>query len=259
MPKTCRANADEHGHDTMDFIWGAVARDLHALFHGSKDGVPIFDGDLFGVVWIVCGDLEFLSNELKMPHFNSNNPCWLCDANRSNRNCRAVGPSAPWRATVRTDATAPSDHAIWRIPGLHRHHCPGDAMHVSDCRGCASHMVGSALWQLVLEGPGPLRGSLDHRVSVVWSMIKDLYAELRVENRLGHLTRDMLCLGPQSWACLIVDDGNLNSPTERKSEVVASPMGMKDACPSLCGRLLEDGSWCQEQCAHPAGHGASPL
>ena len=259
VPKTCRANADEHGHDTMDFIWGAVARDLHALFHGSKDGVPIFDGDLFGVVWIVCGDLEFLSNELKMLHFNSNNPCWLCDANRSNRNCRAVGPSAPWRATVRTDATAPSDHAIWRIPGLHRHHCPGDAMHVSDCRGCASHMVGSALWQLVLEGPGPLRGSLDHRVSVVWSMIKDLYAELRVENRLGHLTRDMLCLGPQSWACLIVDDGNLNSPTERKSEVVAAPMGMKDACPSLCGRLLEDGSWCQEQCTHPAGHGGHHL
>ena len=134
----------------METIWIAVAEDFCAMLQGSQDDMPIFDGDLFGVVWIICGHLELLSNEIKMRHFNSNNPCWLCSADRSHRNCLSVGPSAPWRATARTDPTAPSDHAVWRIPGLHRHHCPGDAMHVSDCRGCASHMVGSALWQLVM-------------------------------------------------------------------------------------------------------------
>ena len=50
----------------------------------------------------------------------------------------------------------------------------------------------------------------------------------------------------------------LSSPTEGDFEAVAAPIEMKDACPALCGRLLEDGSWCKEQCAHPAGHGGAP-
>ena len=33
-----------------------------------------------------------------------------------------------------------------------------------------------------------------------------------------------------------------------------APIGMRDACPARCGRLLEDGSYCQEQCTHPDGH-----
>jgi len=44
----------------------------------------VFCGDNYRiVVWIGTGYLEYLSNELKFPHHNSNTPCWLCRGSRA--------------------------------------------------------------------------------------------------------------------------------------------------------------------------------
>ena len=145
------ARTSDDDVETLDVVMGALVEDFGLLFAGCRQDLSqLFDGYFF-VVWVICGDLEFFSNELKMPHFNSNHPCWLCGANRSNLNIRDVSREAGWKETLNNAQTAPSHHGLWLIPGLHRHHCPGDAMHIVDCNGVAHFLLGSVLWQLAVE------------------------------------------------------------------------------------------------------------
>ena len=146
--------------------------------------------------------MEFLSNELKMPHLTSNSPCWLCEGNRSDRNIRDVSPNAPWKATIPMPNAPPSQHPLWRAPGLHKHHCPGDAMHICDCKGVSAHLLGSGLWQLVLEGHQHIQGSQDERVRLLWVAIQRILLEQQVESRIFQLTNEMIYSGPQNWAVL---------------------------------------------------------
>ena len=87
-------------------------------------------------------------------------------------------------------------------PGLHIHHCPGDAMHICDCKGVSSHLLGSALWQLALERPRHIQGSQEERVRLLWVEIQRIYREQNVENRIFKLSKEMLSVGPQNWAVL---------------------------------------------------------
>ena len=48
----------------------------HNTFEARMAGSPICDGKYFLVLWGLPSDLEYYGNELKMPHFNSNYPCW---------------------------------------------------------------------------------------------------------------------------------------------------------------------------------------
>lgn len=230
LPKGARATEDAQGANSMDLVWRLLVADFHDLFIGAKNGNPIFDGEMFAVIWIVCGDLEFLSNELRMPHFNSNNPCWLCQANRSDNNIRDVSRGARWKATVHIDQSAPSEHPIWQAPGLHRHHCPGDAMHISDCRGVSAHLLGSALWQLVLECPRHIQGTVDERVLLLWEEIQRIYGEQRVENRIFKLSRDMINTGPQNWAVL--------SSTVKAAATRALVPVVRQLCTELCSGTM---------------------
>ena len=173
VPKRCRTHLRLDGSDTMHDIWAAIADDLNDCFHGHlKDGTPIMDGKWFAVVWCVCADYEFFANELHMPHWGNAEPCWLCRANKGDRNWRDVRPDAAWRATTHTCLqTSPSikPHPIWRIAGLHRHFCPGDAMHCLDCGGVASHLIASVLWELLMEsarrvdGQGAFTGTIEQK------------------------------------------------------------------------------------------------
>jgi hypothetical protein len=60
-------------------LWDLRTVEFHALFDVLTHGVPLVDGELFAVIWIVCGDMEFLSNELRMLT-NSNDPFGFPDA-----------------------------------------------------------------------------------------------------------------------------------------------------------------------------------
>ena len=112
IPKDCLAKRKVHGQDTLDTLCEFIVDDLVALFTGWKDGKPIFDGRKFVVVWIICGDGEFLSLELRLPHFNSVSPCWACGANRSDKNIRDVSLTAAWKGSLICVPRAPSDHVF---------------------------------------------------------------------------------------------------------------------------------------------------
>ena len=198
VPKHGRARLNDV--ETLDAVFAALVDDFGKLFAGClEDYSPMFGGYFF-VIWVLCGDLEYFGNELKMAHFNSNSPCWLCRANRNELNIRDVSRLAPWKETLVEEQSAPSPHIIWTIPGLHRHHVPGDAMHIIDCNGVAHFLGGSVLWQLASEeGIG---NNMDERIAFMWGQCRAMYVTLGVEQRIGRITKEMVKPDANSWACL---------------------------------------------------------
>ena len=76
--------------------WPLATAEKQRAGHGFCD-------EHFLVPWVLTGDLEFLGNELKMPHFNSNEPCWQCAANRYRDTATPVTdfhPQASWTDTL---------------------------------------------------------------------------------------------------------------------------------------------------------------
>ena len=72
---------------TAEELWKELVNMLNECYDGKHEGGPwdgllLCGGKVRLVVWVVTGDLEFLGNELKYPHFNSNDPCSYCPASR---------------------------------------------------------------------------------------------------------------------------------------------------------------------------------
>eukprot|EP00969_Alexandrium_andersonii_P074485 3285114-Alexandrium_andersonii.AAC.1 len=66
-------------------------------------GKPLCLGNWKFVCWGVTGDLEYLSNELSYPHFNSNSPCWFCNVSRlpdSQYPMTDCSVNAAWKGTI---------------------------------------------------------------------------------------------------------------------------------------------------------------
>ena len=68
----------------------------------EKAGTPLCGGRVRIIVVAITGDLGFLGNELKYPHFNSNAPCMFCPVRRNRghllTDCRR---GAEWKTLVR--------------------------------------------------------------------------------------------------------------------------------------------------------------
>ena len=199
----------ERGYDTADELWRAAIHQLNSLYdgiHARADhtgaawehsrmaelaGCQICHGRWLWICWIVGGDLEFLSNELKFPHFNSLDPCWLCPASRrpdaphSVVDCRRV---ATFKAHLAISLVPQSGHVFTTIKAITRFHSPGDLQHTGDL-GVAGYMLGSTLWDLVYDGP--FTGTIEERRSALWKMITDEYDLQRSDSRLGSLTLSM--------------------------------------------------------------------
>ena len=103
----------------------------------------------------VVGDLDFLSNDLDMPHYNSREQCCQCGVNRVSHtiSVRDVAPNAAWKHTLFDvqDRAAPSPHDIWQIPGMCRWSVVGDWMHLVDL-GTGLAVIGPVMAEIVLEG-----------------------------------------------------------------------------------------------------------
>eukprot|EP00974_Lingulodinium_polyedra_P102191 9895995-Lingulodinium_polyedra.AAC.1 len=55
------------------------------------------------VVWLITGDLDWLSNSCGYPHFNSNRPCWFDSADRGEMSTYPLtdlSKGADWKLTV---------------------------------------------------------------------------------------------------------------------------------------------------------------
>ena len=112
--------------DSWEDLWRAVVRYLNEFYRGEYKGRQICEGRYFFVCWGLCGDLDFLSNEYKIAHFNGNSPCNFCACDRTEV-CpvTAVGPHAPWIPTVYRLGSVPlvpSEHPVWGIHGVRRFH-----------------------------------------------------------------------------------------------------------------------------------------
>ena len=143
----------------------------------------------------IQGDLEYLSNELRMPDFNGNSPCWFDSVSRipgGPNPMTDVSLQVSWMCTIISAAEGvlvpPSSHPIFGIVGASCWHCPGDLMHSGDL-GVVQYLTGSILEELCDEWPGPLtqQGRTEH----VWRAIKSKYDENQTSNRLGILKKEM--------------------------------------------------------------------
>ena len=208
LPKGARLV--ERGYDTADELWRAAIHQLNSLYdgiHAPADhtgaawehhrmaelaGSPVCQGRWRWICWILGGDLEFLSNELKFPHFNSLDPCWLCPASRSPGvphsvvDCRRM---ATFKAHLVTSLVRHSGHVFTTIKGMTRFHCPGDLQHTG-CLGVAGYLLGAVLWDLLYDGT--FAGTAEQRLSALWGMITAEYDLQRSESRLGSLSASMI-------------------------------------------------------------------
>lgn len=150
-------------------------------------------GTLFFVCWGLCGDLDFLSNEYKIAHFNGNSPCNYCACDRTEV-CpvTAVGPHAPWIPTVYRLGSVPlvpSAHPVWGIHGVRRFHVQLDLMHSGNL-GVLAYLLASVIDELLDEGT--LVGRRSERLDTLWSMILEAYTVLNIsQHRIVSVDNNM--------------------------------------------------------------------
>ena len=211
-----RARKSVHGddNDTWDRIWKYAVHGLNALFDGHHPatdpwgnawptgsrqanlaGKPIANGLFFAVVWVLTWDQDYGSNELGLAHYNSNNICCWCPANRSNYNFRDVRRNAPYRIMHYkpgpTDARV-SVHEIWSLRGVNRFHYSGDEMH-SSALGVLLDLHGSALADAVDSEVGFIHGgTVEQRVASVWVELHRKCREIGVPKTMSIITARML-------------------------------------------------------------------
>ena len=102
---------------TYDKIWIYQVHSFIGLFNGIHQpldpyndpwpagsgaskyaGKPVCGGHFRGCVYLLAQDREYSANELGCPHWQSNECCLWCPADRNRFNVRSVGPHAPWKA-----------------------------------------------------------------------------------------------------------------------------------------------------------------
>ena len=158
VPKDVAVKKYNAHQSTMDIIWTEIVHLFNAGYKGRHPdvdstgrpwarhtrrhelaGTAFLDGDYFLVFWGGLGDLEWLSNHWRLPHFNSLEPCWYCAASRREGTqypITSVGPGSAWRETIMPYsmgcAIRPSDHPVLDLFGATRYHFPGDYMHTHD-------------------------------------------------------------------------------------------------------------------------------
>ena len=171
LPKSCRATG---GSDSTHAIWRLVVWSLTAVFHGrhpDKDvsgeafpegspralvaGKPICPRTgLRGVLWVVAGDMDYMCNELRLPHYNSNSPCGWCKCDAGDIPWSDLRPTAKWRDTRPTaDATreAPiTRHFLMEVPGVVSQSFHLDMLHVAEL-GSAAHAIANVFTEITYD------------------------------------------------------------------------------------------------------------
>ena len=139
--------------------------------------------------------MDFLSNDLEFPHFNSIEPCMFCPISRSlESTCPITDMSinAEWKGRLMPIAMGcvipPTAHPIMSLVGVNRYHASGDLMH-SGHLGQDSFVVGGVLHELLFDGPFP--GSKAQRLEQIWEKIQFWYDRLASSTRLTTLKETM--------------------------------------------------------------------
>ena len=144
------------------------------------------EGYFLGVFQLV-GDLEELANQYGLSHWASNEPCFWCSCNTSDRPWSDFAPGAAWRATVHEPQIVnppPSPHPVWTIPGMSRWAVSWDILHGLDL-GPTLHVLGNVLEDLV--SLRTLGRSAEQRLKTLWGRAQEIYREEAISSRVPHL------------------------------------------------------------------------
>ena len=207
---------------TYDKIWIYQAHSFIGLFNGIHQpldpynnpwpagsgaskyaGKPVCGGHFRGCVFLLAHDREYAANELGCPHWQANECCLWCPADRNRFNVRSVGPHAPWKAHLYPPGPADrlvSNHLVWTIPGVTRFSHPGDLMHGGD-QGVVPQMHASTMKHMVrVDGPyvGPTE---EVRVQKLWVGVLQKYHDIGITKRLQTFNVVMID-GTDTYPCL---------------------------------------------------------
>ena len=145
-------------------------------------------GGFSGVLFVLRSDLEFLSTHFHLNNTASNQPCFLCQADRDMQStwtdCRQ---SAEWRRTIwsATDwaAAHPVCHPLLKMPGAGLDLISPDLMHLKHL-GTDQLLLGSTLtWMIKYY----LKGITSQNLEASLGFYPDLVQGLRVRGVLSML------------------------------------------------------------------------
>ena len=126
---------------------------------GNLAGQPLTSAGWSGVLLFLKGDLEFMCNDVGLPHWGRNDCCGLCMANKSDLNYKDLRKTASWRCTTHTpqgfrDRFGQDDrHPLLRF--LASSGGPFawalDTLHLLDYHGVSSHIIASVFTDIVKD------------------------------------------------------------------------------------------------------------
>ena len=145
------------------------------------------------ILLFVTGDLEFVCNDLGLPHFNSNQCCALCCANVSDKPHNNYHNDAAWRGTLRTSdefraALRQPLHPLVAWHSFSRFTYRLDLLHLLDHHGVASHVVANVIANFVEQASETVPGeSQESRLNFINDDIRGFYTDRHVQNRMPPL------------------------------------------------------------------------
>jgi hypothetical protein len=155
---------------------------------GRRAGSPLAGG-YYGCLWVIRGDLEYMTKAWGFPSATGVKRCALCRADTRLVPWTDVRPEAAWRATcwkaAPAWARAHQDRSVLfrEVPGLSVLNYMPDAMHTLHL-GVYQYFFGSILEYLTHH---ILPRSPEKNMFTVWMDILEKYKELKVENRFTAL------------------------------------------------------------------------
>ncbi|CAJ1371047.1 unnamed protein product [Effrenium voratum] len=152
-------------------------------------GSPLADG-YRGVVFLLRGDLDYLSKSLELQHASASQPCCLCLADRSaGLNFLDCRPGARWQSSVHTTPVwqrrfgSASQNPLWRAPGITAMCYYPDVMRNKHL-GMDAYFLGGVLKVMLQYAPLPQ----------IFEQCKAHWREARDGNHFGQL-RETMFLG----------------------------------------------------------------
>lgn len=145
-------------------------------------GKPLFGDLYFAVLAMLSADHDYLSNTLKLRHFNAvPNCCFGCNAMQTDGplSYTDVRRTAGWRSTLETDSSFrllyENEHLIWTALTLGM--IILDLMHVVDL-GVLQYFVASSV--LCIVKSFFFRGTVDKKIEFIWGVVMHVYHDLGV-------------------------------------------------------------------------------
>lgn len=200
--------------DTWGKLWQVMRWSLQACcdgMHPSEDhkgnpfdansveaklaGHPLTQENHRFVVWCLLGDLEYLVNHLCLPHWATDQFCFLCNGCRSDasRHWQDFSNSPGWQMKDPAECLEPlSKHPVFSLPGVSEFNVVLDVLHVLDHNGVAGHLLGSIIHMMVFTNENRTRAAREGALQTLWNRIQELYGELQVSTRLTNLNMSMV-------------------------------------------------------------------